>query len=245
MKKNTKKTNLNSGFIFHGLINVCLVAIVVVTIACCGFFKSEDAVPVYKSYRGVIYAGNETTNKVALMINVYWGTEFIDDILETLDEYNAKATFFVGTTWVEDYPAILRKIYDSGHEIGNHGSHHKEHGSLGYKVNYQEIDDCTTAVLRVTSKQMTLFAPPGGSYNSDTVKAAKDLGYKIILWTKDTIDWRDKDSNLVFNRATDGVVGGDLILAHPTSHTVKALPLILEYYKLNGLNATTVSDCLK
>jgi len=65
------------------------------------------------------------------------------------------------------------------------------------------------------------------------------------MWSKDTIDWRDKDANLVFSRATKNIEGGDLILMHPTEHTLKALPLILEYYSINGYTATTVSECLK
>ena len=92
---------------------------------------------------------------------------------------------------------------------------------------------------------MELFAPPSGSFNKATIQASKELGYSVIMWSKDTIDWRDKDANLIYSRATNNVKGGELILAHPTEHTLKALPLILEYYKLNNLVPTTVSECLK
>lgn len=193
----------------------------------------------------VIYNGNKNSNNVSLMFNVYWGTEYIDEILEVLDKYNVKTTFFVGGIWVEKELDSLNKIIANGHEIGNHGYLHKDQEKLSYDQNYNEIKVNHDLVKVNTGIEMNLFAPPSGSFNKSTIESATILGYTTIMWTKDTIDWRDKDSNLVFNRATDGVVGGDLILAHPTSHTVKALPLILEYYKLNGLNATTVSDCLK
>ena len=75
--------------------------------------------------------------------------------------------------------------------------------------------------------------------------ACKELGYSVIMWSKDTIDWRDKDANLIYTRATNNISGGDFILAHPTECTLKSLPLILEYYKLNNFNATTVSECIK
>ena len=91
---------------------------------------------------------------------------------------------------------------------------------------------------------MNLFAPPSGAFNKTTLQVANDLGYKTIMWSKDTIDWRDKDADLVYTRATKNVVGGDLILMHPTEHTAKALPNILEYYKNNNLVATTVSNTI-
>ena len=91
---------------------------------------------------------------------------------------------------------------------------------------------------------MALFSPPGGSYNNHTTKAATSLGYKTIMWTRDTIDWRDKNSQLIFNRATTNMCGGDLILAHPTECTAMALQGIIDHAKATGLKLTTVSETL-
>ena len=71
---------------------------------------------------------------------------------------------------------------------------------------------------------MNLFAPPSGSFNKSTLDACKELGYSVIMWSKDTIDWRDKDANLIYTRATNNISGGDFILAHPTEYTLKSLP---------------------
>ena len=62
------------------------------------------------------------------------------------------------------------------------------------------------------------------------------------MWSKDTIDWRDHDEQLIFSRATQKAAGGDLVLMHPTKHTAAALHAILEYYKENSLHAVTVSE---
>ena len=91
---------------------------------------------------------------------------------------------------------------------------------------------------------MTLFAPPSGDFNKTTLQVATDLNYKTIMWSKDTIDWRDKDDELIFTRATKSVSGGDLILMHPTKHTLSALPKILDYYLNNGLIVSTVTNTL-
>ena len=89
-----------------------------------------------------------------------------------------------------------------------------------------------------------MFAPPSGSVNTSVVKTAMELGYKTIMWTHDTIDWRDKDEGLIFNRATKNITGGDLILMHPTLHTKNCLEKIIKTLKNNGLELTTVSNVL-
>ena len=67
----------------------------------------------------------------------------------------------------------------------------------------------------------------------------------VIMWSKDTIDWRDKDASLVYQRATKNVSAGDMILAHPTKHTLEALPDIFQYYSSQGLQAVTVSQIIQ
>ena len=64
------------------------------------------------------------------------------------------------------------------------------------------------------------------------------------MWSKDTIDWRDKDADLVYTRATQNISAGDTILMHPTEHTANALGKILQYYESVGLKAVTVSEIL-
>lgn len=210
------------------------------------FYVSASSYEYAFSYQNndIIYKGNENSNKVALMINVYWGTEYLDDMLDVMDKYDVKCTFFVGGQWVEKQSEMLEKIHGKGHEIANHGYFHKDGEYLDYTQNYDEINVNHKLVKTVIGVDMNLFAPPSGSFNKSTLQASKNLGYTTIMWSKDTIDWRDKDANLIYSRATNNIKGGDLVLAHPTECTLKALPLILEYYKLNNLLATTVSDCI-
>ena len=64
------------------------------------------------------------------------------------------------------------------------------------------------------------------------------------MWTRDTIDWRDKDAELIYQRAIKNAKGGDLILMHPTEKTLEALPKIIDYFQTNGFNLTTVTQTL-
>lgn len=191
-----------------------------------------------------IYNGDRESGKVSLMINVYWGTEYLDDMLKTLGEEGVKTTFFVGGCWVAKNGEKLEKIYNLGHEIGNHGYNHKDHKKLSQEAQRREIETTHKLVKSIIGTEMNLFAPPSGSYNKTTLSVASELGYKTIMWSRDTIDWRDKDSSLVLSRATKDIKAGDLILMHPTEHTSKALRDIIKTLKSKGLTVATVSEVL-
>jgi len=190
------------------------------------------------------FYGDKNSNKVSLMINVYWGTEYLDEMLDVLKENDIKTTFFVGGYWVAKNNEMLRKIVADGHEIGNHGYHHKDQATISTQQNTDEIYMTQELVRSVADVEMNLFAPPSGSYNNKVLSVAESLGYKTIMWTRDTIDWRDKDYNLILSRATINTVGGDLILMHPTEKTAEALSAIIACLKVKGLVMTTVTDTL-
>ncbi|MBO5394885.1 MAG: polysaccharide deacetylase family protein [Clostridia bacterium] len=205
-------------------------------------FVASGAVASTSTINGVYYNGDKTSKNVSLMINVYWGTEYLDDMLSTLKEHDVQTTFFVGGVWAVKNEDYLIKIRDEGHEIANHGYHHKDHDKISEKENINQIKNTHTIVKQLTGVEMNLFAPPSGAYNSTTVEAANSLGYRTIMWTRDTIDWRDHDSELIYSRAIKNACGGDLILMHPTQETAKALPKIIQYFQQNGFNLTTVSE---
>ena len=221
-------------------VNLCIFTIVGI-VAIFAIIAGINAIPT-SAISGVYYNGNKESNNVSLMINVYWGTEFLDDILKILEEKNVNTTFFVGGTWAvlnEDY---LTKIYNAGHELANHGYHHKDHNKLDEEGNINEIQTTHTIIKELLDVEMNLFAPPSGAYDKTTVSAAESLGYKTIMWTRDTIDWRDQDADLIYKRAIKNASGGDLILMHPTKATVEALPKIIEYFQNNNFDLTTVSN---
>lgn len=192
------------------------------------------------------YSGNQKSNKITFMVNVYWGTEYIDGFLDIFEKYNIKTTFFVGGMWAEDNPDVLKKIFSCGHEIANHGFHHKDHDKLSYQKNCDEILGCHNIVKNILGIDMNLFAPPSGAYNKATVEIAKQLGYKTIMWTegRDTIDWRDKDSEIVFQRAVKNAKGGDFVLMHPTLHTKNALEKIITTLQGQGFEICSVTKNL-
>ena len=229
MKKSMFRTNV---VIFAMLLSLTYLAI-----------SNSKAMSVQADTR-VIYSGDETKNNVSFMINVYQGEEEIKNILDILDIYKAKTTFFVGGSWAIKNIDLVKEIYTRGHELGNHGFYHKDQNTLSFEENLQEIKMCHEVVNKNLGIEMTLFAPPSGAYDIETIDAATALNYKTIMWTHDTIDWRDQNTDLIYNRATKNLSNGDLILMHPTKKTVEAFTNILSTAINNGFNPTTVSNCL-
>ena len=222
------------------LTNVILAAIVLFVGTVC-FLPSASAA---SGVSDEVYYEGYSEDGVSLMFNVYWGTQQVYGILDVLDEYGAKATFFIGGSWADDNVSCLREIVRRGHEIGSHGYFHRDQKGLSFEENRAEIADSMEFILKATGVGVTLFAPPSGAYDDMTVRAAKDCGCRVVLWSKDTVDWRDKDESLCYTRATEGVTGGDLILMHPMQHTLSALPRILQYYRDHDLSAITVGENL-
>ncbi len=191
-----------------------------------------------------IYHGNTENKNVSLMINVYWGTEYLEPMLEILEEKNAKCTFFVGGMWASNNEELMKKILDGGHELGNHGYYHKDHDKISKEKNEQEIYQTHEIVKALTGVEMNLFAPPSGAYNQTTLDVAKTYGYQTIMWTKDTIDWRDKVAKTIYDRAVANPQNGDLILMHPTEKTLEVFGDIIDFYQENGFNVVTVSESI-
>lgn len=190
-----------------------------------------------------IYKVETSENHVAIMINVYEGSGYVEQIIEILGNYNATCTFFIGGVWAEKNVELLKKMGEVA-ELGNHGYLHRDHANLNEKQNREEILLCQNLVEKITGIKTTLFAPPSGSIGNTMLTVCEKLDYQVIMWSKDTIDWRDKDYQLILSRATTDTQSGDMILMHPTEQTVKALPLILDNFAEKQLQTVTVSELL-
>ena len=209
-------------------------------------FFVEPLAPIYGGKEiKAIYSGNKSGNKVSFLFNVYESAETVNAIIDVLEESGVKATFFVGGCWGDDNEKTLKRIVDSGNEIANHGYFHKDHKKLSLEENKKEISAADSVITALSGKKPMLFAPPSGSFSSATIEAAEELGYKVIMWTKDTIDWRDSEEKKIFSRATKNLSGGDFILMHPKPHTLKVLPKIIAECKEKGFSVVTVSENLK
>ena len=178
----------------------------------------------------IYYKGNVDDRIVAFACNVDWGDEYIPTMLEIFKEKNINITFFVTGKWAAKNPELLIKIYEQGHEIGNHGYRHIDYDKLSYEENKEEIIKAHNTIREIIKSKPKYFAPPSGAYNDNTIKAAKDLNYDIIMWSIDTIDWhKDSNKQKIIERVTNKIHNSAIILIHPTEETIKALPDIINF----------------
>lgn len=224
------------------IVNAVLCAIIAVT--CVVGFADGNAVQVSGEHDQPYYSAKETACGVSLMFNVYQNTSNVYKILDILNEFDVSATFFLGGCWADDNVDCVREIAKNGHEIGSHGYFHKDHSVMTYRQNYDEILPSIKLLNAILGSDISLFAPPSGAFNENTLSACSMLGVKAIMWSRDTIDWRDSDAGFIYDRATRNISSGEFVLMHPMDVTVTALPNILSYITSNGLALVTVSQNL-
>ncbi|HZK38418.1 MAG TPA: polysaccharide deacetylase family protein [Clostridia bacterium] len=227
-----------------------IIAIILVLIAGFIFLRGTKA-KVVGNYNIVplkpIDRGNENSKYIAFACNVDWGNEVLPDMLETLNKENINITFFVTGRWAERFPDLMRQIVDNGHEIGSHGYQHLDYRKLTLEQNEEQIKKADEILSKYTENKIILFAPPSGSYNDNTLVASDKLGYKTILWTIDTIDWRaGSTKDVIIDRVLKkDDFNGAIVLMHPMPETAKALPVLIEMMRERGLEVGTVGDVLK
>lgn len=192
-----------------------------------------------------IYSVNTEEPKIALTINCAWSADDIDLILETLNKHNCKITFFVVGEWTEKFQKETKKIFNEGHEIGNHSYSHPHVNNLTYDLNKEQIEKCSTLIKKLTGKETTLYRGPYGEYNNTVIQAAEDLNHKTIQWDIDTLDWQGLTSEQMWEKIEGKLKNGSIILMHNgTENTALALDMILKNIKEKGYEIVKVSDLI-
>lgn len=196
--------------------------------------------------KDVYYKGTLDQKVIAFTCNVDWGNEYIKPMIEIFKNENIHITFFVTGKWAEKNPELLKEIASHGHEIGNHGYMHRDYEKLSYELNKEEISKCHSIVYDILDIDCKYFAPPSGSYNDNTIKAATNLNYDVIMWSIDTIDWRkDSTKDIIVKRVLDKAQNSAIVLMHPTEETIKALPVIIDSLSKEGYKIGNVSDVFR
>ncbi|NCU16483.1 polysaccharide deacetylase family protein [Pallidibacillus pasinlerensis] len=191
-----------------------------------------------------IFRGHPDKPMIALTINVAWGNEFLSPILATLKKHNVYATFFIEGRWAKENPEFVKMIYEGGHEIGNHSYSHPDMKQLSAEKIKKQLLDTNEIIQATIGKTPKLFAPPSGSYNDQVVQIADDMNMQTIMWTIDTIDWKNPTPQTLIHRVTKQLHNGAIILAHPTESTTKALDTLLTKIKDEGYRLGTVTNLL-
>lgn len=197
-----------------------------------------------------VYTSNVKENKkIALTFDDGPHPRNTPKILEVLEKYGVKATFFVIGVNVKNYPETLSKIEQCGHEIGNHTYSHKVLKSKSKEDISEELLKTEKEISKSVDYTTSLVRPPCGLYDEKLVELALENDYKIILWNVDTKDWNHESCDTITSKVTKEVKGGDIILFHDyisgVNNTPAALEKIIPLLLNQGFEFVTVSQLLQ
>jgi len=188
----------------------------------------------------------DTEEKVlSISFDAAWGSANTEGILDILDQYGVKTTFFLVGFWAEKYPELVAELVARGHEIGNHSATHPHMSQLSQAQIREELRQCSELVRSITGKPTTLFHPPYGEYNDSVVRVSREEGYECVQWNVDSLDWKNLGTENMVRQCIKEVNPGDIVLFHNDSkYILEALPQILAYYTQAGYKIIPVSQLL-
>ncbi len=176
-----------------------------------------------------------------------WGADDTLDILNTLDKYNVKVTFFMTGGWVKEYPDMVKEIYARGHDLGNHSENHKQMSKLSEAEQIQEISSVDAKIKEITGYDCFLFRPPYGDYNSTLIKTTYGINHYPIQWDVDSLDWKDYGvSNIIKTVTQHKALGnGSIILMHNgAKYTAEALETVITSLQEQGYTLVPISQLI-
>ena len=167
-------------------------------------------------------------------------SKFTMQLLEQLEVYDSRATFFMVGTNVPKYPETVKKMKDIGCELGNHTTNHPRLINLDVAGIQYEINTTNQAIQSVVGESATLMRPPYGAVN-EVVQSA--VGLPLVMWSVDTLDWEVKDTEAVKNYILNMAKDGEIILLHDIHETtVQAVLQVIPELVNRGYQLVTVSE---
>jgi polysaccharide deacetylase family sporulation protein PdaB len=194
-----------------------------------------------------IYSVDTPDKKIAVTFDAAWGADDTDDLIRILAENNVRATFFLCGTWVDKYPDEVKRLFDAGHDIGNHGNTHAHGNNLSLEQNKNEILRNHEKIKAIIGEDINLFRPPFGEYNDTVVTAIEEVNYYGIQWDVDSHDWMNKGVDYEINRVLNNknLQNGSILLFHNDAHdTPKCLDTILKGLREKGYEFVPVSELI-
>ena len=193
-----------------------------------------------------IWGVNRNDSKIAFTMDCGSHNRYVPRILDVLDQYNVKITFFVTGKFAAANPDLVREMSARGHEIGNHSWNHPNFDDLNKEEIYSEVTRTSDLLEAITGKPVTLFRPPYGHLSGQARSIVNALGMQAIRWTHESMDARKEASEAnSLKYATKDMQGGSIILTHTSAGcTLAVLDQILQFYQDNGFEVVPVSQLL-
>ena len=196
-----------------------------------------------------IYRVDTEEKVVSLTFDVNWAEkENLQSILDILDKYNVKGTFFIMGGWVnysDENVVKLKKISERGHEIGNHSYKHPIFSKIGEERIKEELRKTDEVVEKYTGKKPSVFRFPSGDYNKNALMKVRSLNHIAIQWDADSVDWKEMGSDIEYNKVMKNTKSGSILLFHNNAkYTPENLDRIIEELKSQGYEFKPVGEMI-
>ncbi len=192
-----------------------------------------------------IYSVERTQKVCAISFDAAWGNEDTQTLIDILEKFHVKTTFFVVGDWVEKYPESVKSLHNAGHEVMSHSNHHDHYNSLSADQIVADVTASNERISAVTGVTPTLIRCPYGEYDDHVIAAIRSMGMEPIQWDVDSLDWKDYDADTICQRVTSRVRQGSIVLFHNAAlHTPEALPAILTCLINDGYTVVPISQLI-
>lgn len=190
-----------------------------------------------------IYRVERNDNKIAVTFDVAWENSNTDELIEILDEYGAKATFFITGDWCDRCADDVKKFADAGHEIENHSDKHPHVEGINVNDLINDTRECSRKIKMITGKEPTYYRAPYGEYDDSLLTTLDGMGLKTIQWDVDSVDWNKPTAEQITKKVLENTKSGSILLFHnDLQNTTDALPEILKGLKEKGFEFVTIDE---
>lgn len=192
-----------------------------------------------------IYCVQRDQKLVSISFDAAWGNEDTQELIDILDRFQVKATFFVVGDWVDKYAESVKALHDAGHEVMNHSNTHAHYPQLSPQAVVDDLNACNDKIEAVTGVRPTLVRLPYGDYDDNAIRAVRSIGMEPIQWDVDSLDWKELPAQEIAQRVTGKVQPGSIVLFHNAAkHTPEALPSILTALIQEGYTFVPISQII-
>jgi peptidoglycan/xylan/chitin deacetylase (PgdA/CDA1 family) len=213
-------------------------------------------------YPLIVWSYPAATKKIALTFDDGPKPEYSRQILDILDKYDVKATFFVVGREAKSYPDVILRMHKAGHDIASHTYSHYRLDTLTEKQLDLELSATNQILKEITGQDVLFFRPPGGRFNQLILDELKKYNLHAIMWNINAGDYQpgtvasdddtqtaivsnNRSSKNIFNTVTRQAKNGSIILFHNGApQTIKILPDVIASLRKQGYKLVTITELL-
>lgn len=192
--------------------------------------------------------GANNSNSLLLTFDDGPDPEITPKVLSLLNEYDARAVFFVVGHRIKNGPHLLSAIHESGHELGNHTYIHLNQGEPDFFVYWRDLKRCQNLIQQYTGKLPVLFRPPSGRISPKSLLASRLVGLRAVNWSLGVKDWQCRsmtEAKAAANKIIQSAKPRDIILLHDDNpYVVDILQFVLPYFKSEGFDLASGREYL-